>query len=169
MKHLFFILTLCLSVTQIQAQKFGYINSAALLALIPEVKSADTEMQAYEKQLKEKGQGMILELQKKYEELQRKDQSGEISPKQLETETKMLSEEEAKIQEFDQSASQQISSKKDLLLKPIIDKVNQAIQEVAKEKGYSYIFDASPGSGVLLYAEESTDVMPLVKAKLNIQ
>jgi outer membrane protein len=51
-------------------------------------------------------------------------------------------------------------------MQPILDKVNEAIQSVAKEQGFHYIFDAN--SGVILYADESTDVTNLVKAKLGI-
>jgi outer membrane protein len=47
--------------------------------------------------------------------------------------------------------------------------VRNAIQAVAKENGYTYVFDGSPGVGVLLYADETTNITPLVKAKLNIQ
>jgi len=41
-------------------------------------------------------------------------------------------------------------------------------KDVAKENGYTYIFDTSPGIGVVLYADESTDVTALVKAKLGM-
>jgi len=63
-----------------QAQKFGYINSQALLSEIPEVKAADANLQAFQSQLEKKGQQMVQELETKYRELQKKEQSGEISP-----------------------------------------------------------------------------------------
>ena len=55
------------------------------------------------------------------------------------------------------------------ILAPILDEVRNAIAAVAKENGYSYIFDGSPGVGVLLYADDSTNVTGLVKAKLGLQ
>jgi outer membrane protein len=151
------------------AQKFGYINSAALLLSIPEVKAADNELETFGKQLHEKGQGMVKDLQDKYAEVSKKDQAGELSPKQTEEATKQLKEMEASIQEFEQQIAQQTAQKREQLYRPILDKVNTAIKDVAKDNGYQYIFDASPGSGILLYAEESTDVMALVKKKLNLQ
>jgi outer membrane protein len=51
-------------------------------------------------------------------------------------------------------------------LKPIIDKAKKAIEDVAKENGYTYIFDSSVG--VLLYYENSDDIMTLVKKKLGL-
>jgi hypothetical protein len=47
-----------------------------------------------------------------------------------------------------------------------LDKINKGIQDVAKEHGYSFIFDSS--AGMLLYAEESSDVTALVRAKLGL-
>jgi Skp family chaperone for outer membrane proteins len=44
--------------------------------------------------------------------------------------------------------------------------VQVAIDNVAKEKGYTYIFDAS--MGLILYADPSTEVTALVKAKLGL-
>ena len=55
-----------------------------------------------------------------------------------------------------------------LLLKPLLDRAEAAIKTVAKENGYSYIFDSSKG-GAVLYSPESEDVLPLVKAKLGIK
>jgi len=70
------------------------------------------------------------------------------------------------VAKFQQEIQQNLSTKSEDLLKPIRDRINDAINEVAKENGYTYIFDMSVG--VLLYAEESTDVGALVKAKLGI-
>ena len=56
--------------------------------------------------------------------------------------------------------------KSETLLKPIRDKIQAAIDEVAKENGYTYIFDRSVG--IILYAEDSTDISGLVRAKLGM-
>lgn len=60
-----------------------------------------------------------------------------------------------------------LAKKREELYKPILEKVNTAMQDVAKENGYLLVFDAS--TQVLLYAHESLDVTNLVKAKLGIQ
>ena len=70
----------------LSAQKFGYINSQTLLSELPEVKAADAEIQALQTQLEKKGQMMVQELETKYKELQKREASGEISPKALEDE-----------------------------------------------------------------------------------
>lgn len=148
--------------TALQAQKFGYVNSAKILAELPEVKQAEANLEALQKQLQKKGEDMVKTLQEDYMNVQKKVQAGTMSPKQQEEESQRLSQEEQKIAEFEQNMRKQVQEKREELLSPIYERVNKAIQEVAEEKGYQFIFDQN----VLLYAQESQDVSDLVKAKL---
>lgn len=152
----------------LSAQKFGYLNSAALLSEMPKVKEAEANLETLQKQLQAKGQKMLQDFQAQYVEVERKYSQGEISPKDLENEKQVLQAEEAKIAQFEQEMQKQIIEKREALLQPILDQVNTAIEAVAKEQGYGYVFDASPGVGVLLYADESTNIIELVRAKLNM-
>ncbi len=145
-------------------QKFGYVNSSAILAEMPEVKQADANLEALQKQLQKKGQDMVQKLQQDYASVQQRMERGELSPKQQEEEAARLKEEEMKIGEFEQQMMQQVQEKRQSLLEPIYEKVNTAIEEVAQENGYVMIFDES----VLLYKEPSQDVSDQVKAKLGI-
>lgn len=163
-----FILAILMTVA-VSAQKFGYLNSAALLQEMPEVKEAEANLETLQKQLQAKGQKMLDEFQSKYTELERKYSQGEISPKDLEGEKQLLQAEEAKLAQYEQEMQKQLLEKRETLLQPILDRVNDAIAAVAEEQGYNYIFDASPGVGVLLYADETTNVMNAVKARLGVQ
>lgn len=148
----------------LSAQKFGYINSAAILSEMPEVKQADANLEALQKQLQKKGQGMVELLQKDYTEIQAKVERGELSPKQQEEEAAKLKKREEEIAKFEQEMVKQLQDKRAELLQPIYDKVNKAISDVAKENGFQFVFD----QGVLLYSEQTLDVGPMVKAKLGI-
>lgn len=152
-----------------QAQKFGYVNSGSILEAMPEVKEAESNLQALGKQLQAKGEKMMQDFQLKYQELDRKVQAGEITPKDQETQTAALEAERNTILQYDQDMQKQLADKKEALLTPILDKVKVAIDSVAKENGYTYIFDGSPGIGVILYADESTNITAQVKTKLGIQ
>lgn len=166
---LFLALALCTVVgLSAQAQKFGYLSSAAILQEMPEVKQAEADLEVLQKQLQSKGQTMLQEFQQKYQELERKNQQGEISPKELDVQAQALKEQETEIAQYEQDMQRQLVEKRDELLTPIIEEINEAIKQVAEEDGYSYIFDASPGTGILLYADESTNVMDKVKAKLGM-
>ncbi len=148
------------------AQKYGYINSQALLAEMEDVKQARANLEVLQKQLQSKGQNMVTALQAKYQKVQEKAAKGELSPQQQEEEGKKLKAEEDKIGKFQQSMQDQLAKKESSLLQPILTKVDAAIKSVAKENGYNAIFDT--GTSVLLYADESMDVTALVKAKLGI-
>lgn len=111
----------------------------------------------------------MQDFQLKYQELDRKVQAGEITPKDQETQTAALEAERNTILQYDQDMQKQLADKKEALLTPILDKVKVAIDSVAKENGYTYIFDGSPGVGVILYADESTNITAQVKTKLGIQ
>jgi outer membrane protein len=148
----------------VSAQKFGYVNTQELLSQLPEVKEANANIENLKTQLQKKGQNMITALQTKYQDLEKR--QNELSPKQLEIEANAIRQEEQKIGEFEQSSQQKIIMKSEELLKPIQERVQVAIDNVAKEKGYTYIFDAS--MGLILYADPSTEVTALVKAKLGL-
>lgn len=151
---------------QMQAQKFGYINSQELIQNMVEVKEANANIETYKTQLQKKGEEMVKKLQTKYQSLEAKRNNGELSPKQLEVEAQTLQAEEVKIAQFEQESQQKIIDKSETVLKPIRDKIQNAINSVASENGYQYIFDAS--LGVILYADDATDVSSLVKTKLGL-
>jgi outer membrane protein len=163
-------LAVCLLIgtTGAQAQKFGYVDSNSILESMPKVKEAESELEALNKQLQAKGQKMMQDFQAKYEELQRKVQAGEITPKDQDIQSAALEEERQKIVAFDQEMQTQMAQKRDSLLAPILEEVRTAIQSVAKDNGYTYVFDGSPGVGVLLYADETTNITSLVKSKLGL-
>jgi outer membrane protein len=155
------------STVSAQTPKFGYTNSAALLSQLPEVKSADANIQAFQTQLQKQGQQMVETLKGKYDDLAKKEKLGEIAPKILQEEAEKLKGEEAKIGQFEQEMNKKVTEKREALLQPILDKVNKAIADVSKEQGFTYVFDSS--TSILLYADETLDVTKAVKVKLGIQ
>lgn len=150
----------------INAQKIGYINSQEILTILPEVKQANSDIEVMKSMFQKKGEEMVKDLQMKYQTLQQKQASGELAPVEIEKQAAALKQEEAKLGEFEQSSQQKIREKSEELLKPIQDKVNNAIKDVASENGFLYIFDS--GMGLVLYADPSSDATKLVKTKLGI-
>lgn len=150
----------------LEAQKFGYINSAALLAEMPEVKQADVQLATLRKQLQKKGQEKAQVLQSKYQELARKEKSGEIAPNALQEKAQQLKQEEMQLMQYQQDMQKTIMDKREELLQPILDKVQNAIDAVAETQSLTYVFDSS--TGVLLYADESLDITDEVRAKLGL-
>lgn len=150
----------------VQAQKFGYLNSAQLLSELPEVKAADSELETYQKQLMSSGEAMVKAFESKYNQYAKEASEGLLSKVQMQEKEGELGLEQQKIQQYEVEVQQKIVKKREQLYQPILDKVKVAIEAVGKEKGYTMIFDAS--NGTILHANDSDDVMGLVKAKLGI-
>jgi outer membrane protein len=150
-----------------QAQKFGYCSSDALLAELPEVKAADSELQAFQTQLTKRGQERVKALQTQAAELERKKEEGTISPNDYQTQNAKLEEEQGSIAKYEQEVYEKISKKREQLYKPLLEKVDNAMKAVATKNGFMFVFDAS--SNVLVYADESLDVTALVKAELGVK
>ena len=151
---------------QVQAQKIGYVDSQAVIADMAEVKEANSNLETYGSQLQKRAEQMYKSLETKAATLQQKRDGGELSPKQLEIEMANLQKEEQKLIDFQSSSQNDIAAKQNELLQPILDRVQVAIDEVAAAEEYTYIFDSS--QGVILYADDSTNITSKVKAKLGM-
>ncbi|HHB51668.1 MAG TPA: OmpH family outer membrane protein [Saprospiraceae bacterium] len=165
-KYLFIVVTSIFMMSNINAQKFGYINSTELLLLHPDVKSADTKLQEFQNQLLSKGQKMANDFQKHYEDYMKEANAGTLSKIQMQERENNLTQEQNKIRQYQVDMQQQLEQKRQELYQPILDKIQKAINEVGKENNYTFIFDA--GTGGILHADESDNLLNLVKTKLGI-
>ena len=147
--------------------KYGHLNYGNLLDQIPEVKSGDTQLATYRDQLIKQGQDRVKKWEADVQAYQQQAQSGTMTALQMKEMEAKLGQEQQAIAAFEQEVIQKVSKKRDEILKPILDKVNNAVQQVGKENDYAMIFDTSMFNFVLS-ANDSDDVMPLVKAKLGI-
>lgn len=167
MKRFFFVVLLCVTVfSSAFAQQYGHVNFGNLLSEMPEVSSAEARLQAYEKEQTAIGEGMATKLKATYEQAQ-KDQPN-LTPRQLAEIEAKLKKDQVAIQQFERQMAMNIEKKRQELLGPIIQKAQDAIKAVAKEKGYKLVFDSSI-FGTIMFAEEATDITGLVKARLGIK
>lgn len=148
-----------------QAQKFGYVNSQELLAAMPEITKAGTDLEAYSKQYRDQLESMDKEAQKKVQEYQAGEKTMTDAVKTVKQ--KELTDLQSRIESYQQTAQEKVAKKKEELYKPILEKADKAIKDVAKEKGYAYVFDT--GNGAILYANEGDNILALVKAKLGVR
>ena len=145
--------------------KLGHVDSEELLKSMPERDSALAKLKDYSKALETQFQSMQSELETKYNDFVANQATYSDLIKQMKQ--KELEDLQKRIQDFQQSAQEDVQKKEQELLKPIIDKAKKAIEDVAKENGYNYIFDR--GLQVLLYADPTEDVTALVKKKLGLK
>lgn len=164
------ILSICLFIcgsvsTFAQTTKFGHINSAELIQSMPQTKQADSTLKKFGESLDGQLKVMTAEYQAKVQIYQSKIDSMPDAIKA--TKQQELQDLGNRIEDFRQNAQESIQKKKEELYGPVLKRAEDAIKETAKEKGYSYIFDTSSGS--FLFAQESDDIMVMVKAKLGVK
>ena len=147
-----------------QAQKFGYLNSNELLAMMPESIEMQNELQTYAKGLESQLSAMQAEYEKKVVEYQQNETSYTDVIK--EDKIREIESIQQRVVEFQKNAQQSLSEKEAELFTPIREKAMMAIDNVAKEGNYTFIFDS--GAGSFLYAAESENVLSLVKSKLGL-
>ena len=163
-KITFLALLSVLTLSSIAQNKFGYIDSQELLTLMPERVTAATEVESFAKSL----QAQLGSMEAEFQQMQQEYQANEsiytdLVKQDKESEIQGLYQ---RIQTFQQNAQKSLQTKEQEMLEPILAKARKAIQDVATEGNYTYIFDKSIGS--ILYAKESENVIDLVKKKLGL-
>lgn len=163
MRSLILFLILAGFAIQGSAQKFGHIDSQELLLSMPERDAAQKKLEEqavmYEEQLK----SMQAEFQTKYDDYLAK---GQTWPEAIrKTKEKELGQLQQGIQDFGQTAQQDLGALEEELLTPMFDRARKAIEDVGAENGFTYIFDSS--TGVTLF-NGGEDVTALVRTKLGL-
>ena len=144
--------------------KIGYIDFNTLLAAMPGIDSVKIKLQSYQKTLTDQTDAMKAEFENKYLDYQ--SQSASMSDLIKQTKEKELSDLQARIDAFQQKASQDLQAKQQELVAPFIEKAKAAVREVAKENKFNFILNAI--EDVVIYKDDADDVMAIVKKKLGI-
>ena len=144
--------------------KIAHVNLSELMNAMPEMKDFEKKLKDYETLLRNQLEEMQTELQKNYTAYM----NDSVSPPAImEIKKKKLEDLQANIQQFTQTAEQDMQKKREELYMPIYKKAKNAINEVAKAKGFDYVLDSSEGLGVLV-VNAANDLMNDVKKKLGI-
>ena len=147
-------------------QKFAHINGQELLMVMPDRVEAEAKLNAYGQDLSEQIEELHVEYNNKVNSyMQRR---ATLSDAIREARERELAELQQRIQEFEATAQQDYQRMQGEIMRPLMEKADKAIQEVAKREGFIYVFDLSAGS-VVYFSNESVDILPLVKKELGIQ
>ena len=168
MKHVLIAAAVALtSLTPAVAQttKLGHIDRQKLMLMLPERKDAETKMQAFAKTLDERLKAMGAEYEAKVADAQARAET--MTQTEKEVAVREIGDLEQRIQAAQQKAQEDLAKQEEELLKPMVDRTNAAISDVAASNNFTYIFDVS--TGMVLYYDKGEDITSLVKAKLGIQ
>ncbi len=161
------VIFILLIATSSFAQKIGYINSQQILASYKEAQDAQDRLDKINKEWEAEAR----EMQQQLEEMN----------EQLESQRLLLSEERQKekmqemqglylkIQQYQAQKwgqSGEFYSEQDKQMKPVFDKINEAIKLVGEDERFDYIFDTVAGN--IVYASPNqTDLTELVIEELE--
>ena len=145
----------------VNAQKVASMDYETVLAAMPETKKMTTDLDTFSKtkgdELQKQAEAFQKEVQQyqadgaKLTEAQRTAKEGELQKKQQ------------NLQQLQQTAQNDLAQRRDAAVKPIIDKLNNAVAKVAKATGFDFIIDST----ALIY-KGGPDATPLVKKELGL-
>ena len=150
------------------AQKYGYFDSEFILNNIPEYKEAKDRLDKL-------AERWTKEIEERYEVIKQKKENFLREEDLLPAEEKAKRKEEIERLELEAMEMQKLRfgvngdyfQKRQELIKPIQDKIYEAMQAVASKRNYSFIFDKANQSN-LVFADSKFDISDEVLKEMGI-
>ena len=159
-----FVLAAGLVSGTVQAQnKFGYIRVDEMVSIMPELKKIDTALLIYQNDSLPRTYNYLLNQYQRYDSIVVDSVKSPLVVRQDAAKQRAAFLEE--LQNWQSSAQSLIEAKQNALLQPVYDRVLKAIDEVAKEKGYNYVFNRE----ALLVGPPADNLLPMVAEKLKVK
>lgn len=169
MKKLLFLLAIGLFSLQFAtAQRFCYVDTDYILGKMQEYKDAQKDIDLFAEKWQQEVDQRFQEVEKLYKAFQSEQVLLTEDMKRRREDEIIRKEKEAK--EFQKQKfgyEGELFKKRQDLIKPIQDKVYEAIQKMATEKSYNFVFDKSSGI-TMLYADPKLDKSDDILSMLNI-
>lgn len=146
------------------AQKTGYIRVDDVVRLMPETAKLQGMLESYQKDsLQPRFNYTLSEYQRKDSIVNGKDSVKTPAAARAKMREEMQ-QDMYELQNWQQISQQLMQAKQEQLLEPIYTKAIDAVQAVAKENGYAYVYTKD----ALIVAPPADDLLPLVAKKLNL-
>lgn len=166
-KLLFTVLFLSITMASAYAQRFAFVDTEYILDNIPEYRSAQEELDELSVQWQKEIEAMYQEIEQMYQAYQAE---AVLLPEEMKVQKQneiIAKEKEVKdLQKKRFGTDGDLFKKREELIKPIQDKVYNAIEEIATEGNYAFILDKSSGASVL-YLDVKYDKSDEVLNKLG--
>ena len=162
----FLILILMLAPMSLLAQKFGYVNSAEIIQVMPEYAKALKDVQALEKMYTDEFNSIRTELEKKGTEFEKMQQDS-VPENILKRRYEELMQLQQRLQEYGQEIQQNLQRTEMEKMGEINQKLQTVLDTVGKDGAYICIFDVAGGIP-FINTTLCEDVTAKVKAKLGI-
>lgn len=165
-KKLLLALFIALPLTSL-AQKFGTVDLESIFSAMPEASAMQTQLQETSARYEEEFGKLQEEVNKLYTEYQAIANDPNTPESIKERRVQEIQERAGKVEQFRNTAEQDLSRLQQQLMAPISQRLNDAVKAVGVEEGYTFIFPNEPS--LLLYTgTEVVDVTPAVRTKLGL-
>ena len=156
-KIIFLFFSVLLIPTAGYAQKFAYVDTDYILNNIPEFNQAQDKLDAISKEWQTEIEGVYAEVDKMYRDYQSQEVLLTDEMKKKREDAIIEKEKSAKeLQKKRFGPNGDLYTKRQELIKPLQDKVYDAIQQLAANSKYAVIFDSSSDL-IMLYANPNLD------------
>ena len=149
----------------VNAQKIGHIRADDLVQFMPEAAKIDTLLQRFQVDSLNPQFGSIVQDYTYKDSLLNKTDTSKMPANVKNQIRQELQQLTYTIQNWQQTAQQIMGMKQQQLAAPMYRRITDAINAVAKEKGYTYVLQ----SEALLVSPPADDMLPAVAAKLGIK
>ena len=149
-----------------QTVKIGLVDTNTIVQAMPETTEAQTKLADASKKYEDEYARLGEEMKRLYDEL------NNMKPDELQAikdrKTREFTDQQQKVQQFEQQAQQDLAKMQQELMAPIFAKLKTAVEAVGREGGFSLIQDNNPQL-TLYYGAPTEDITTKVKAKLGIK
>lgn len=153
---------------QANAQKWGYVDTEYILSKIPEYKEAQDEINTLSLSWQQEIANMYKEIEGMYNKLQAEEVL--LTKEMREERLAEIKDKEEEVKEYHKKVfgfEGLFFLKKKELIKPVQDRVFEAVEKVAKDNRLQMVFDKS-GELVLIYTDPIHDYTDYVLEELGL-
>lgn len=159
------VMTTAAQAVHAQDANIAYVDYDGLISDLPDIMEADRQIQAINAEWEQRMEREFNEFQAKVQQYQNMAEEGLLSPREIQEKEQELEQERDKVMGLQNEMERDVRAKRNEILRPLIEKLDTAISQIAEEKGINYVLDSSAGD--LLFFEEANDISREVRQRYN--
>jgi len=139
-----------------QAQKIGFVNSAKIFDDLPEARDIIKRIQGLQKPVQDSLALIQKDIETRISDYQKKESM--LNDQAKRAAAQEIQDLQVKGREYQQRKTEELTRQQDVLLAPLKEKIQKAIERVAKAENYKFVFDRTEQVQILLYADPKEEL-----------
>lgn len=167
-KKILLAIAIALPMSAAAQAKFGVIDMNPVFEALPETAAMKAQLLESQKKYEDELKNLQDEIDKLYTEFQTLEQDPNTPQSIKERRMQDIQDRYQKVQQFRNTAQEDLGRQQQQLTAPIEQKIMDAIKAVGTEGGYTFIFP-NEQMMILYKGADVTDVTPAVRTKLGLK